>query len=100
MGAAIASRLAVIRPDLVRALVLVRPAWVANDAPAKMVPNAEVGALLAQRPADTARAIFAQSATARRLAREAPDNLAIADGLLRPRAPSRYRAVADQDFRR
>ena len=86
MGAAIASRLAVIRPDLVRALVLVRPAWVANDAPAKMVPNAEVGTLLAQRPADTARAIFAQSATARRLAREAPDNLASLMGFF-ARAP-------------
>lgn len=86
MGAAIASRIAVIRPDLVRALVLVRPAWVANDAPANMAPNAEVGALLAQHPADTARAIFAQSATAQRLAVESPDNLASLIGFF-ARAP-------------
>ena len=40
-------RLAVTRPDLVRALVLVRPAWVTDAGPANMAPNAEVGALLA-----------------------------------------------------
>jgi pimeloyl-ACP methyl ester carboxylesterase len=75
MGAAIACRLAVTRPDLVRALVLVRPAWVTDAAPANMVPNAEVGAILARMPASQARASFADSATAQRLAREAPDNL-------------------------
>lgn len=76
MGAAIATRLAVIRPNLVRALVLVRPAWVTDAAPANMAPNAEVGALLARLPADQARAAFANSATATRLAADAPDNLA------------------------
>lgn len=75
MGAAIAARLAVTRPDLVRALVLVRPAWVTGAAPANMAPNAEVGALLARLPPDQARAAFAGGATARRLAVEAPDNL-------------------------
>ncbi|MCF8516818.1 MAG: alpha/beta hydrolase [Rhodobacteraceae bacterium] len=76
MGAAIASRLAVMRPDLVRALVLVRPAWVTDAAPANMAPNAEVGRLLADHPANEAAAIFAKGATARRLASESPDNLA------------------------
>lgn len=76
MGAAIATRLAVTRPDLLRALVLVRPAWVTQTAPANMQPNAEVGALLAQHPPETARDFFDQSATAQRLAAEAPDNLA------------------------
>ncbi len=76
MGAAIACRLATTRPDLVRALVLVRPAWVTAPAPANMAPNAEVGALLARLPADQARAAFAVSPTAERLAQEAPDNLA------------------------
>lgn len=76
MGAAIATRLAVTRPDLVRALVLVRPAWVTDAAPPNMAPNAEAGALLARLPADQARDTFADSATARQLAREAPDNLA------------------------
>lgn len=75
MGAAIATRLAVTRPDLVRGLVLVRPAWSTGAAPANMAPNAEVGALLDKFPAEAARAIFADSATAGRLAREAPDNL-------------------------
>lgn len=76
MGAAIATRLAVTRPDLVRALVLVRPAWVTGDAPDNMAPNAEVGALLARLPAEDARRTFADSATAHRLMRDAPDNLA------------------------
>ncbi len=86
MGAAIATRLAVTRPALVRALVLVRPAWVTEVAPANMAPNAEVGALLARLPADAARMAFASSATARRLAAEAPDNLASLIGFF-DRAP-------------
>lgn len=76
MGAAIALRLAVIRPDLVRGLVLARPAWVDQAAPENMAANAEVGALLAAHPPEEARRRFEASATARQLAQEAPDNLA------------------------
>jgi pimeloyl-ACP methyl ester carboxylesterase len=76
MGAAIALRLAVIRPDLVRALILIRPAWVTEGAPANMAPNAEVGRLLATLPRDAARESFASSPMAAYLARRAPDNLA------------------------
>jgi pimeloyl-ACP methyl ester carboxylesterase len=76
MGAAIAVRIAVRRPELVRALILARPAWVTAAAPANMQPNAEVGELLTSAMPDRARAIFEQSATAQRLATEAPDNLA------------------------
>jgi pimeloyl-ACP methyl ester carboxylesterase len=86
MGAAIALRLAVTRPDLVRALILVRPAWGVASAPPNMAPNAEVGALLARLPPAEARATFAASATARRLATEAPDNLASLMGFFE-RAP-------------
>lgn len=76
MGAAIGLRLAVRRPDLVRALVLARPAWVAGAAPANMQPNALVGELLERYPPAEARVRFEASDTARRLAAEAPDNLA------------------------
>ena len=76
MGAAIALRIAVLRPELVRALVLARPAWVLESAPANMRPNAEVGELLQREAPDRARALFEQSPTAQRLAAEAPDNLA------------------------
>ena len=75
MGAAIAMRVAVIRPDLVRALILVRPAWGTDAAPQNMEPNAEVGRLIATLGTQ-ARATFAASATAARLSVEAPDNLA------------------------
>jgi pimeloyl-ACP methyl ester carboxylesterase len=76
MGAAIALRLAVVRPDLVSALILARPAWVTEPAPANMRPNAEVGNLLAHYDPVTARAGFDASPTAADLATSAPDNLA------------------------
>jgi pimeloyl-ACP methyl ester carboxylesterase len=91
MGAAIATRLAVTRPDLVRALMLVRPAWVTEAAPKNMAPNAEVGALLAHLPADQAQAIFTDSVTARHLAAAAPDNLASLKGFF-TRAPLQHTA--------
>ena len=76
LGAAIALRLAVRRPDLVRALVLARPAWVDGAGPANMKPNALVGELLERFAPAEALSRFEASETARRLAAEAPDNLA------------------------
>jgi pimeloyl-ACP methyl ester carboxylesterase len=76
MGSAMTMRLAVTRPDLVRGLIIARPAWSVESAPANMAPNAEVGALLAHMTEDEARVAFAGSVTARRLSKEAPDNLA------------------------
>lgn len=80
MGAAIALRLTVTRPDLVRALILARPAWVTASAPGNMAPNAEVGRLLETLPPQEARAAFLDGATGRRLAADAPDNLASLTG--------------------
>jgi pimeloyl-ACP methyl ester carboxylesterase len=76
MGAALALRIAVKRKDLVRALVLARPAWLFSAAPSNMKPNAFVGDLLRQLPPVEARTRFEASQVARMLAREAPDNLA------------------------
>lgn len=76
MGAAIALRLAVTRPELVSALVLARPAWITGAAPANMAPNALVGALMRSHPPEAARALFEASDTAAELAASAPDNLA------------------------
>lgn len=73
MGAAIATRIAVMRPELVRGLVLVRPAWGTQAAPSNMQPNAEVGRMIA---AGSDREAFENSQTARHLAQAAPDNLA------------------------
>jgi len=64
MGAAISLRIAVRRPDLVRGLILARPAWVTDRAPDNMRPNLEVGELLAAHPPAEARALFEQGATA------------------------------------
>ncbi|EYD77225.1 hydrolase, alpha/beta fold protein family [Rubellimicrobium mesophilum DSM 19309] len=76
MGAALALRLAVERPDLVSGLVLGRPAWVCEARPENMAPYALVGELLARCDPALAREAFEASDTARRLAKEAPDNLA------------------------
>ena len=81
MGAAVALRLAVLRPDIVSHLVLVRPAWdTGAEAPANLLPNAEVGALLHRLPAAEAREAFLMSETAVNLRRESPDNLASLTG--------------------
>jgi pimeloyl-ACP methyl ester carboxylesterase len=80
MGAALALRLAVRRPARVRALVLARPAWVSEPAPANMRPYAVVGDLLMRHPPEHARCLFDESAVAAELARLAPDNLASLQG--------------------
>jgi pimeloyl-ACP methyl ester carboxylesterase len=76
MGAALSLRLAVKRPELVRALILARPAWVTDSAPPNLQPNIVVGAFLARYPPAEARRLFETSPLACRLAAEAPDNLA------------------------
>lgn len=83
MGAALALRLAVRRPELVRGLVLARPAWMTEAAPANMRPNVEVGELLERWEPAQAEAIFMAGRTARRLEQEAPDNLASLKGFFR-----------------
>jgi pimeloyl-ACP methyl ester carboxylesterase len=88
MGAAIALRLAVRRPDLVSGLILARPAWVTQAAPDNMRPNAEVGRLLATLVPAAGREAFLASSTARRLAAHAPDNLASLSGFFDRPAPS------------
>lgn len=76
MGAAIALRLAVVRPEVVRGLILARPAWLDAVAPLNMRPNALAGELLSRYPVQEARARFESSDTVRILEAEAPDNLA------------------------
>ena len=76
MGAAIALRLAVKRPDLVCGLVVARPAWVDQPAPENLAPNRDVARYLAEYQPIEAQSRFEKSPTAARLRREAPDNLA------------------------
>lgn len=76
MGAALALRLAVRHPERVRALILARPAWLCDVAPANMRPYAAVASTLRAAPPAAAKAMFLRSPTADILAREAPDNLA------------------------
>jgi pimeloyl-ACP methyl ester carboxylesterase len=76
MGAAIALRLACRHPRRVAGLILVRPAWTFSPAPWNLQPVTEVAGLILEHTADKGRRLFAQSDTAVRLYREAPDNLA------------------------
>ena len=72
MGAAIALRIAIANPARVKALVLARPAWLWSAAPENMKPFAEVAGCLRHGTSND----FENSATAQKLARAAPDNLA------------------------
>jgi pimeloyl-ACP methyl ester carboxylesterase len=80
MGAALALRLAVTHPHLARALILIRPAWIAEPAPPNLAPVREAASLLQRLPPEDARGAFLASDTARRLAKESPDNLASLNG--------------------
>jgi pimeloyl-ACP methyl ester carboxylesterase len=86
MGAAIALRLAAMRPDLVRGLILARPAWVSASAPQNMAANALAGSLISAMPAGKAVDAFLATELARRIAAEAPDNLVSLSGFFK-RAP-------------
>ncbi len=76
MGAAIALRLAVLIPERVKALLLVRPAWLFDPAPANLQPYREVAALLPRFHQAAARAAFLRSKSAAILQEKSPDNLA------------------------
>jgi pimeloyl-ACP methyl ester carboxylesterase len=76
MGAAIAMRIAVRHPELVRALVVARPAWMDRPAPENIAPNAEVARLLEAHEPEAALELFAEGSTARFLASHGTDNLA------------------------
>ena len=76
MGAALSLQIAAGFAERVRGLILARPAWGFERAPANMRPFAQVADGLAAFAPGEARDAFAASATAARLAREAPDNLA------------------------
>jgi pimeloyl-ACP methyl ester carboxylesterase len=80
MGAASTLHLAVHRPEFVRGLILVRPAWITASDPDNNSPNREVGRLLAHLSPDDARKRFEVSETAKLLAEVAPDNLASLKG--------------------
>lgn len=75
MGAAIALRLAVLKPKRVSHLILARPAWTIRSAPENMRPNAEVGKLLCLHDRDTARSAFLETAVFDELRDRAPENL-------------------------
>jgi pimeloyl-ACP methyl ester carboxylesterase len=74
MGAAIALRIVVHRPERVRGLILVRPAWTFGNAPANMQPFAEVAHCLRTDGPIEGSKRFAASAIGKRLQQVAPDN--------------------------
>lgn len=75
LGAAIALRLAVTRPGRARALILGRPAWVDQPAPATLAAYLEVARHLARQGA-VGRALFQSGQVYRDLSLASPDNAA------------------------
>ena len=76
MGAAVGLRLAARRPELVKALIVARPAWVDAASPDNMAATRLAADLLLGCEPAEALVRFEQSPIARHLAIEAPDNLA------------------------
>lgn len=75
MGAAIGLRLAVKRPDLVRGLVIGRPAWLEASSPENLEPIRAVADLLLEYGPTEGLARFERTEIVRELAIVAPDNL-------------------------
>ncbi len=75
MGAALTLRIAAMRPDLISAVVLVRPAWGFEAAPENMKPNLMVGELLTQLSISDACEEFKRSDMYALLKSTSPDNL-------------------------
>ena len=75
LGAAIALRLAALHPGRVNALMLARPAWVTDPAPASMAAYTEVARLLS-RHGEIGRALFQSGQIYRELSTASPDNAA------------------------
>lgn len=76
MGAAIALRLAVTKPRMFCGLILARPAWVDEESPDTLAPHRRIAGYLADHDPAAARRRFQDSAMARAIATESPDNLA------------------------
>ncbi|MEC8641682.1 MAG: alpha/beta hydrolase [Pseudomonadota bacterium] len=76
MGAAIALRLAVTSPQMFCGLILARPAWVAKASPDTLAPHRRIAGYLAEYKPEEARRRFQDTALARAIAAESPDNLA------------------------
>ncbi|MEM9129200.1 MAG: alpha/beta hydrolase [Pseudomonadota bacterium] len=74
MGSAVALRVAVKRPDLVRALVLGRPAWLMSPAPSNLLPLLLVGRSLHDDPSGSGTS-FMKSEIYRLLLEHYPHNL-------------------------
>jgi pimeloyl-ACP methyl ester carboxylesterase len=76
LGAAIALRLAVHSPERVEALILARPAWIAEPAPERLRIYLEVAERLAQDGAERGLQRLRSSPGYRRVLAESPDNAA------------------------
>jgi pimeloyl-ACP methyl ester carboxylesterase len=61
MGAGVAARLSIDRPEFVSALVLIRPAWSNRPNPANLALMTDIGRLIGSMPADKASQLFVHS---------------------------------------
>ncbi|MBB4277716.1 alpha/beta fold hydrolase [Rhizobium mongolense] len=74
MGATLALALAIRNPALIRALILVRPAWFLNKSPANLEPIRVIGELLQRYPRKKAFDTFVASDLAAQIGQSSPDN--------------------------
>ena len=93
MGAAIALRLTASQPELAAGLVLGRPAWVDQPAPANLAPHRQIARELGQHDPGTARRMFEESAMAKTIADAAPDNMNSYHGFFNRRPTDQTQAL-------
>ncbi len=91
MGAGISTRLALDWPDVVRGLVLVRPAWLNEGAPEPLRACQQIGRLLEQHGADEGRRQFEQSAEYAMICQSSPAAAKLfCEQFAKPRAAERH----------
>jgi pimeloyl-ACP methyl ester carboxylesterase len=88
LGAAVALRIAVMRPERTSALILARPAWVDADGPEQLQIYRDVAELLAQHGADEGLTRLEASERLREVEAASPDNAASMRGFFRRRNPA------------
>ena len=74
-------------------MVLGRPAWVDQPAPANLAPHRQIARYLGQHDPGTARRIFEESAIAKTIADAAPDNMNSYHGFFNRRPTDQTQAL-------
>jgi len=74
MGAAIALRIAILEPKLIKGLILARPAWITKSNPKNLKPFIYIAELIQNFSQEKGVSIFLNSKISKEIMRKSPDN--------------------------